>query len=104
MSLSWSSCVREEYSISSPSFFALATRRAVRSGPEYAATAATPGVGSTPNAGSARRTLKTKQVRRIFAKDLVLLASAEILAPADARYGMRELRIEVRIVARHEDM
>src|SRR2546422_8532538 len=102
-SLSWSSCVRDEYSISSPSFFAPAIRRAVRSGPEYAATAATPGVGSTPNAGSARRTLKTKQVSRIFAQDLVLLPGGEILALADAGDRVRVLRVEVRIVARHED-
>src|SRR5207249_10511388 len=64
----------------------------------------TPGVGSTPNAGSARRTLKTKQLSRIFAQDLVLLPLGEILARADGGDSVRKLRVEVRIVARHEDV
>src|SRR6267378_4060619 len=80
-----------------------AIRRAVRSGPEYAATAATPGVGSTPNAGGATRTLKTKQLSRIFAQNLVLLPSGKVLPLADAGDRVRKLRVEVRIIARHED-
>src|SRR5712691_4138819 len=106
-SLSWSSCVRDEYSISSPSFLAPAIRRSVRSAPRYEATAATPGAGWTANAGAAARParmLKMQQASRIFSEDLVLVPRVEILALAQRRDGMRKLRIEVRIVARHEDV
>src|SRR5437867_1907604 len=61
-SLSWSSCVRDEYSISSPSFLAAPIRRSVRSAPWYEATARIPGVGSTAKlAGAIARTRRTRK-------------------------------------------
>src|SRR6266700_4236887 len=92
--------------------------RSVRSAPWEEATARTPGVGSTAKLagatakpsrtrkrrGTAAKRLEPKQARRVLAEDLVLLPPGEILARADARDRVRKLRVEVRIVARHEDV
>src|SRR3954469_21279146 len=91
--------------MSSPSFCAPAARRAVRSAPWYAASAATPGDGSTASAVMLARTrLKAEQARRIFTEDFRLLALVEVVAGADRRDGMRVLGVEVRIVACHENV
>src|SRR6266850_8126383 len=91
--------------MSSPSFFAPASRRSVRSAPLYDAMAATAAVGSTASAGAApTRRLKPQQASRIFAQDLVLLPRGQVLAGANRGDGVRIFGIEVRIVARHEDM
>src|SRR5207302_10808899 len=79
-------------------------RRAVRSAPLSAATALTSGEGSTANVRAARKRLKAKQASRIFAEDLGLLALVDVLARADRRDGVRILRVEVRVVARHQDV
>src|SRR5712691_3572505 len=115
-SLSWSSCVRDEYSISSPSLLAAPIMRSMRSAPWYEATARIPGVGSTAKlagatarpsrttkrSGTAAKRLEPQQARGALAQDLGLLQLGEIFSRADVRDGMRKLRIEVRIVARHE--
>src|SRR5438045_3230517 len=91
--------------MSSPSFCAPAISRAVRSAPLYAASAATPGEGSTASAATLARTrLKAEQARRIFTEDSRLLALVEVVAGADRRDGMRVLGIEVRIVACHKNV
>src|ERR671935_1753130 len=95
--------------MSSPSFFAPATRRSVRSAPFSAATAATSAVGSIASAAVmptplARSRLEAKQASGVFTEDLALLALVQVVARADGRDGVRILRIEVRIVARHQDV
>src|SRR5438477_8847091 len=91
--------------MSSPSFSAPAIRRAVRSLPLYAASAATPGEGSTASAVMLARTrLKAEQARRIFTEDFRLLALVEVEAGTDRGDGMRVLGVEVRIVARHKNV
>src|SRR5438094_6112880 len=79
-------------------------RRAVRSAPLSAATALTSGEGSTANARAARKRLKAKQASCVFTEDLGLLALADVFARADGRHGVRVFRVEVRIVARHQDV
>ncbi len=46
--------------------------------------------------------VEIQQPRRVLAEDLVLLTLGEVFARADARDSARKLRVEVRIVARHE--
>src|SRR5215472_4003409 len=99
--------------MSSPSFFAPSMRICVRSAPRYAATDATPGVGSTAPAASATKhasaarrrgtMLEAKQRRGVSAEDLLLLALVEVLALPDRRDRVRVFGIEVRVIARHED-
>src|SRR5690349_15996857 len=80
-------------------------RRAVRSAPFSAATDATAALGSTAAADAATTSrLKAQQVRRIFAEDFRFLAFIEVRALAERSHRVRVLGIEVRIVARHEDV
>src|SRR5262249_19454575 len=91
--------------MSSPSCFAPAIRRAPRSLPLSAATALTSAVGSIASAPAlARSRLKAQQASRVLTEDLRLLALVDVVARAQGGDGVRVLRVEVRIVARHEDV
>src|SRR6185369_10564557 len=72
--------------------------------PVYPATASTPGSGSTAAAAAARRQLQAKQASRVLTEDLRLLALVQVPARADGRDGVRIFRIEMGIVARHQDV
>src|SRR5262249_47424084 len=53
---------------------------------------------------AARIASEVEQPRGVLAENLILLPRGEIFALADAGHGVRVLRVELRIVRRHQDM